>query len=71
MMMLPGDKFVFETYDFRAISKTGDDFLFVVRHNKSGESLAARKAYLAARCALSYLAAPLRRLGALLLRRMG
>ncbi len=62
MLMLPGDKFVFETYDFRAISKTGDDFLFVVRHNKAGESLAGRKAYLTARCALSYLAAPFRRL---------
>lgn len=63
MLLLPGDKYVFETHDFRSVSRTGDDFLFVVRHNKSGESLAARKAWLAARCALSYLAAPFRRLG--------
>lgn len=47
MKALPkGNKFVFEVYDFRAKSKTGDDFLFVVRHNKSGESYLLRKNYI-------------------------
>jgi len=68
MRMLPENMFLFETYDFRSWSRTGDDFLFVVRHNKSGESQAARKAYLAARCMLGWLAIPFRRVKALLLR---
>ena len=33
MNMLPGNKYLFETYDFRSQSKADDDFLFVVRHN--------------------------------------
>ncbi len=69
MRMLHGNRFLFETYDFRSRSRTGDDFLFVVRHNKSGENQVARKVYLTARCLLSWLAVPFRRIKALLSRK--
>lgn len=41
----PGGKYIFEAYDFRKQTRTGDDFLFVVRHNTSGESAVARKMF--------------------------
>ncbi|MDA8130457.1 MAG: class I SAM-dependent methyltransferase [Elusimicrobia bacterium] len=69
MRLLP-DGFVFEVHDFRSVSGTGDDFLFVVRHG-DGAGLAARKACVAARCAASYLAAPFRRAAALFSGRKG
>ncbi len=63
MKALPkGNKFIFEIYDFRAESGAGDDFLFVVRHNKSGKSYLARKMYLKLRLLFSWIAAPYRRI---------
>ncbi len=68
MRMLAGNRFVFEIYDFRSQSGTGDDFLFVVRHNKSGKSYVSRKVYLTARCLLSWLLVPVRRIKPFLIR---
>jgi len=63
MKALPGgDKCTFEIYDFRARSRTGDDFLFVVRHNKSGESYLMRKNYVRLRSLMSWIGVPYRRI---------
>ncbi len=68
MKALPaGDKYTFEIYDFRARSKTGDDFLFVVRHNKSGESNLTRKNYVKFRSLMSWIGVPYRRIKRLLM----
>jgi hypothetical protein len=66
MMMLPGNKYLFEIYDFRSQSKTGDDFLFVVRHNIDNLSQTYKKVHLTSLCLLSWLAGAFRRLKALL-----
>lgn len=65
MMMLPGNKYLFETYDFRSQSKTCDDFLFVVRHNINNQSQTFNKVHLTIMCVLSWISVPLRRLKAL------
>ncbi|MBC7490149.1 MAG: class I SAM-dependent methyltransferase [Glaciimonas sp.] len=65
MMMLPGNKYLFEIYDFRSQSRTGDDFLFVVRHNINNQSQTYKKVHLTTMCLLSWLAVPFRRLKAL------
>jgi hypothetical protein len=65
MNMLPGNKYIFEMYDFRSQSNTGDDFLFVVRHNINNQSQSYKKFYLTTMCLLSWLAVPFRRLKAL------
>ncbi len=63
MKALPkGNKFIFEIYDFRAQSGAGDDFLFVVRHNKSGKSYLTRRIYLKLRLLFSLVAALYRRI---------
>lgn len=63
METLPrGNKYIFEIYDFRSESRTGDDFLFVVRHNKSGERYFSRKMYVKFRSLLSWIAVPYRRI---------
>ena len=62
MRTLQGNKFLFEIYDFRSQSKTGDDFLFVVRHNKFRKSQVAKKVYVMFMCLLSWGAGLLRRI---------
>lgn len=63
MKVLPkGDKYIFEIYDFRARSRTGDDFLFVVRHNNSGKSYLMRKNYVKLRSLMSWIGVPYRRI---------
>ena len=62
MSLAPANKYRFEVYDFRGISGAGDDFLFVVRHNKAGRKQIALRAYVTIRCLVSYLAAPFRRI---------
>ena len=68
MMMLPGNKYLFEIYDFRSQSKTSDDFIFVVRHNKHGKSEIYEKIRLAAMFLLSWFGVPFRRLKAVLIK---
>lgn len=63
MKALPkGNKFIFEVYDFRAQSGAYDDFLFVVRQNKSGKNHLTRKMYLMLRSLFSWVAAPYQRI---------
>jgi len=68
MMMLPGNKYLFEIYDFRSQSKTGDDFIFVVRHNAHGISQIYKKIHLTVMFLLSWLGVPFRILKALLIK---
>jgi hypothetical protein len=62
MRLLPGNIYKFEIYDFRSQSKTGDDFLFVVRHNTSGSNQTYNKMHVIAKLLLSYAGVPFRRL---------
>lgn len=63
MKTLPaGNKYKFEIYDFRSQSKTGDDFLFVVRHNKSGNSVSMLRNYVMLRSLISLILALFRRI---------
>lgn len=57
-----GNKFIFEIYDFRKYSRTYDDFLFVVRHNKTGKNYFLRKNYLRFKLALILLGSVYRRI---------
>jgi len=66
MRMLPGNRYQFEIYDFRSQSKTGDDFLFVVRHNMSTSNQTYQKLHVTTQFLLSYLGGAFRRLKALL-----
>ena len=68
MMMLPGNKYLFEIYDFRSQSKTGDDFIFVVRHNAHGISQIYKKIHLTVMFLLSWLGVPFRILKVLLIK---
>lgn len=66
MNMLPKNQYLFETYDFRSNSNTGDDFLFVVRHNTSGQNQTLQKLHLTAMFIFHWLGVPFRRMSALL-----
>lgn len=61
----PGGKYIFEAHDFRKLTGTGDNFLFVVRHNTRGESCLARRNYFRLKMLESYFLAAWARLGRL------
>ena len=64
MRMLPRTGYLFEIHDFRSVSNTYDDFLFVVRHNLKGVSQIYNKVDLTARCVYSLLNALIRKIKA-------
>ncbi len=55
MRMLPRTGYLFEIHDFRSVSKSYDDFLFVVRHDSIGRDQIYNKIYLIAKCLLSWI----------------
>ena len=58
---MPMKGYKFEVYDFTSRGSY-DDLLFVVRHNDDNANQLLQKIYILARCALSYLAIPFKKM---------